>query len=65
MRRIPATVLTWAIDIIDWLEYELQDKLKRLRDKAIRKFEPERCCPHCSYIIDRGETLRPCIGADD
>lgn len=38
----------------------LIEALEDLRDRAIREYEPERCCPNCDFIAGRGEEWGPC-----
>jgi len=39
---------------------EIVKGLEAARDRAIRRYEPGRCCPDCDYIGSRGAELLPC-----
>jgi hypothetical protein len=55
-----------ANEVVDRLEKALDkyetvaEKLREARERAIHKYEPERCCPNCDYIADRGEKHIAC-----
>lgn len=58
IERLEALLVKMQTDLNE-LESRVSD-VKDARKKAIRKYEPERCCPNCDFVAGRGESFRVC-----